>query len=240
MSVARLVGYATSRRDPPARRSGSGERLPNAGSLKHNWDTGLCAVTSLLFRHDQLDFVSDLMSMPWPFAWLVPGTGKHIPAVLLHDGLVVALDDDGEHGSWTHVGAAVTREQADYILREAMYTEGTTFLRRWLMWTGVMLGTMWATFTPRPYWRTMMLLNVLTIAVFGIGATMDLFDRSQELGFVDWFWNLPWMGDRVWFVELLAASWVRSGSPSLDPLCSSRSMSRQIRRDANLTHRRQR
>jgi hypothetical protein len=153
--------------------------------------------------HDKANFVSDLMSMPWPFAWLVPGTGKHIPAVLLHDGLVVTLGEDGDHGAWTHAGTAVTREQADYILREAMYSEGTTFLRRWLMWTGVMLGTMWATFTPRRYWRTMMLLYVLTIAIFGIGATMDFFDAGQELSGVDWLWNLPWMGNRAWYAEVL-------------------------------------
>ena len=153
--------------------------------------------------HDKKAFVSDLMSMPWPFAWLVPGTGKHIPAVLLHDGLVVKLNDDDTHGSHEHLGPRPTREQADYLLREAMYSEGTTFLRRWLMFTGVMLGTMWATFRPRRYWRPAMLLYVLGIGVFGIGATMDLFDAQANLTGVDWIWNLPWMGDRPWNREVI-------------------------------------
>lgn len=168
--------------------------------------------------HDTETFVTDLMSMPWPFAWLVPGTGKHIPGVLVHDGLVVKLAADGSHGDHTHLGPRVTREEADFLLREAMYSEGTTFLRRWLMWAGVMLGTMWATFRPRSYWKPALVVYVLIISILGIGATLDLFDAEAswklDLGrlripgvdwviAVDWFWNLPWMSDRWWLVEVI-------------------------------------
>lgn len=156
---------------------------------------------------DRETFTTDLMSMPWPFAWLVPGTGKHIPGVLLHDGLVVPLAPDGGHGDPTHLGPRVTREEADRLLREAMYSEGTTFLRRWLMWTGVMLGTMWATFTPRWWWRTVLTVYVASIAVLGFGATLDVFDTTARLHIgpiaVHALWDLPWMGDRSWWAELL-------------------------------------
>ena len=41
---------------------------------------------------DVATFRTDLASIPWFFAWLVPGLGTHLPAVLLHDGLVVGPD----------------------------------------------------------------------------------------------------------------------------------------------------
>ncbi len=159
---------------------------------------------------DRETFYSDLMSMPWPFAWLVPGTGKHIPGVLLHDGLVVPQNPDGTHGQHTHLGPRVTREEADRVLREAMYSEGTTLLRRWLMWAGVMLGTMWATFTPRWWWRTALVVHLLAIAVLGLAATLDIADTAARLEIagveVHQLWNLPWMGDRPWHRELLGGA----------------------------------
>lgn len=151
---------------------------------------------------DLTSFDSDLMSMPWPFAWLVPGTGHHIPGVLLHDGLVVSMTDATTQGPPTHIGPSVTREEADCLLREAMYSEGTTYLRRWLMWTGVMLGTIWATFWPRAYWRTAMVAYLMVITVFGLGATLDIFDAQLTISGIDGLWNLPWMGDRPWYLEL--------------------------------------
>ena len=36
---------------------------------------------------------TDLTSVPWLFTWLVPKTGAHLPAALLHDGLVGDHDD---------------------------------------------------------------------------------------------------------------------------------------------------
>jgi len=156
--------------------------------------------------HDLNDFDSDLMSMPWPFAWLVPGTGKHIPGVLIHDGLVVKLNDDGTRPPPTHVGPSVNREEADALLREALQFSGTTFLRRWLMWTGVMLGTIWATFRPRVYWRAMLIAYFGAIALLGFAATMDLFDAGWDPPLLGQLWPLPWMDDRSWWVELLAGA----------------------------------
>jgi hypothetical protein len=45
---------------------------------------------------DPEHFRTDLASIPWVFAWLVPGLGTHLPAVLLHDALVVNGGKDHE------------------------------------------------------------------------------------------------------------------------------------------------
>jgi hypothetical protein len=84
------------------------------------------------------------------FAWLVPSLGTHLLAALLHDGLVVP-----EGAEPTHEGDPVWREEADRIFRDAMKGLGVPRLRRWLIWTAVMLATAWQSLTPRWRWRTL-------------------------------------------------------------------------------------
>jgi hypothetical protein len=137
---------------------------------------------------DVASFRTDLASIPWCFAWLVPGLGTHLPAVLLHDGLVVQRGEGK-----THVGPDVDREEADRILRDAMGSLGTPFVRRWLMWTGVILATAVSTLRPRLRWVPLVVGTLGVVAVLGAIATLDLLDVVDVL---------PWMGDRPWFVEL--------------------------------------
>jgi len=137
-------------------------------------------------------FRTDLASIPWFFAWLVPGLGTHLPAVLLHDGLVVAKGD-----AKTHLGPDVDREEADRILRDAMGSLGTPVIRRWLIWTAVILATCWSTLRPRWYWPPLVLATFTTVTVLGVLATLDL------LGVWD---VLPWMGDASLGVELLGGA----------------------------------
>ena len=108
---------------------------------------------------DVATFRTDLASIPWFFAWLVPGLGTHLPAVLLHDGLVV-----GPNEGKTHIGPDVDREEADRILRDAMASLGTPVVRRWLMWTAVILATAFSTLRPRWRWAP---LVVGTLAAGG-------------------------------------------------------------------------
>jgi len=141
---------------------------------------------------DPQTFLTDLASIPSVFAWLIPGLGSHLPAVLLHDGLVVAK---GEPVS--HLGPPVTREEADRILRDAMRELGTPVIRRWLIWTGAELGTLWVRPRLRWWWRLLLVLTVSAVVALGTLATLDLFD----------VWNvLPWMGDRPWWRELLTGA----------------------------------
>lgn len=133
-------------------------------------------------------FRTDLASIPWFFAWLVPGLGTHLPAVLVHDALVLK---PGE--AKTHVGPDVDREEADRILRDAMASLGTPFLRRWLMWTAVMLATAFSSLRPRLRWVPTVVGSLAMVAGLGVVATLDLFDAVDLL---------PWMGERAWFVEL--------------------------------------
>lgn len=137
---------------------------------------------------DRRTFRTDLASIPWFFAWLVPGLGTHLPAVLVHDALVV-----GRNEGKTHEGPDVDREEADRILRDAMASLGTPVIRRWLMWTAVIMATAVSTLRPRWYWPVVVLGTLLVVAGLGTVATLDLMDA----------WDvLPWMGERAWASEL--------------------------------------
>lgn len=134
-------------------------------------------------------FRTDLASIPWFFAWLVPGLGSHLPAVLVHDALVVKPGEGR-----THKGPDVDREEADRILRDGMASLGTPVVRRWLMWTAVMLATAASDLRPRWYWLPLVGLTLGGVAATGVVATLDLAD----------VWDvLPWMGRRGWLTELV-------------------------------------
>jgi hypothetical protein len=143
-------------------------------------------------------FRTDLTSVPALFTWLVPKTGQHLPATLLHDGLV------HPPGDVTYVsteGRVVLRPEADRVLRDAMADAGTALIRRWLVWSAVATATMlsgagtgWPAARAWRY-RLTAALTVLVIVVLGVLATLDLFDVSGTPA-------LPWMGDRPWYAEL--------------------------------------
>ena len=138
---------------------------------------------------DPVTFRTDLASIPWFFAWLIPGLGTHLPAILVHDALV---PDKGQIGQ-AYEGPPVDREEADRILRDAMASLGTPVVRRWLIWTGVTLATAIVALKPRWYWPPVVIGTVLVITTLGVIATLDLLA----------VWNvLPWMGDRPWPAEL--------------------------------------
>jgi hypothetical protein len=144
-------------------------------------------------------FRSDLTSVPSLFTWLVPKTGLHLPATLLHDGLVHPPDDVTYVSTEGHV---VLRPEADRVLRDAMADAGTALLRRWIVWSAVATATMlngagtgWSRGLALRY-RVTAALTLLVIAVLGVLATLDLLDVAGTP-------ELPWMGDRGWFAELV-------------------------------------
>ncbi len=133
-------------------------------------------------------FRTDLTSVPWFFLWLVPRVGEHLPAAVLHDGLV-----ETSLGGRSYSGPRVEREEADHIFRRAMAVSGVRLVRRWLVWTAVTFATMWRAVRPYWRWRGVLLLTALLIAGLGSVATLDLLDVVAVL---------PWMGERPWWVEL--------------------------------------
>ena len=142
-------------------------------------------------------FRTDLTSVPWLFTWLVPRTGSHLPAALVHDGLVGGADGGASYVS--EEGHVVSREQADRVFRDAMADTGTGLVRRWLVWTAVTAATIVvgsSSWSRAETWRFRLALTatVGVVLVVGTLATLDLFDVGPEL---------PWMGDRVWWRELV-------------------------------------
>lgn len=145
-------------------------------------------------------FRTDLTSVPAVFTWLVPRTGRHLPATLVHDGLVHPPDDVTYVSTEGHV---VLRVEADRVLRDALADTGTGLIRRWLIWSAVTAATMlsgagtgWSASRTWRY-RASVALTVVVVAVLGVLATLDLFDAAAGP-----LPSLPWMGDRSWPVEL--------------------------------------
>ncbi|PVG81649.1 hypothetical protein DDE18_16780 [Nocardioides gansuensis] len=145
-------------------------------------------------------FRTDLTSVPALFTWLVPKTGAHLPAALLHDGLVGG--EDGASYVSTE-GHRLSRVEADRVFRDAMADTGTGVVRRWIVWSAVTLATIFVgSGTARTAWGRWALragvgATLLLIVHLGYSATADLFDRSWPLA-----WQVPWMGDRSWWVEV--------------------------------------
>lgn len=143
----------------------------------------------ILVPRDTDTFESDLTSVPWLFRWLVPRTGRHLPAALLHDGLIGPL----QHSTYVSVeGHRILRAHANRVLRDAMADTGTGLVRRWLMWTAVTADTMWSGrwtgWSTGRRWSMRAAVTAMTLIVVVLGAiaTLDLF----RVGGVP---VLPWM-----------------------------------------------
>jgi hypothetical protein len=136
-------------------------------------------------------FSTDLTSVPRLFTWLVPPTGEHLPAALVHDGMV--LDRDART---TYLGPEVDRATADRMFRDGMGVLGTSWIRRWIVWAAVAVATAWShpNFARRWLWRIVITLTALAIVALGGLATVDYFDCRDVL---------PWMGELPWWRELL-------------------------------------
>lgn len=138
---------------------------------------------------DLSTFRTDLTSTPAYFTWLIPGLGVHLPAVLLHDGLVFGKNEEP-----TYIGPPISRLEADRIFRDAMKALGTGPIRRWLIWAAVALATSWQDLTPGIWWKSLGIATVVTMLILGGLATVDLFDYYDAY---------PWMGERSFIRELI-------------------------------------
>jgi hypothetical protein len=77
------------------------------------------------------------LPVPGLFTWLVPRYGRFTKAAILHDFLC----DEAKEGRFI-------RSQADGIFRRVMRELGVGFIRRWVMWAAVRLGSGWGVFQP--------------------------------------------------------------------------------------------
>ena len=157
----------------------------------------------LLVPGDTETFETDLTSVPAVFSWLVPKTGAHLPATLLHDGLVYS---PGQPPSYVSTdGHDIGRAEANRVFRDAMADTGTGVVRRWLMWSAVTAATMingrgthWSSWQRWQY-RVAALGTLLVIGLIGLASTVDLLDARPE-----WVPSVPWMGEQGTLAELVA------------------------------------
>jgi len=148
-------------------------------------------VGGIVVPADVTTFRTDLASVPRLFTWLVPPTGTHLPAALIHDGLV---HDPGEPQSY-RAGTIIDRTTADAVFRRAMRDLGTSRVRSWLVWAAV---TVHAMCTSGSGWRRALDVarvgaTVVVVVVLGALATADV---------LDWRSPLPWMGELPFGVEV--------------------------------------
>jgi uncharacterized protein DUF1353 len=148
----------------------------------HNDEGGIIVPANLA------KFRTDLTSVPSWFTWLIPKSGLHLPAALIHDGLVLA---PGETKTYV-ADHDISRTTADQIFRDGMRDLGTNVVRRWLMWTAVTLASLWCC-THKWWFRLVISLEVGLIVVLGAMASVDLLSHKELL---------PWMGHRGFWFEL--------------------------------------
>ncbi|MDZ5621688.1 DUF1353 domain-containing protein [Nocardioides bizhenqiangii] len=152
----------------------------------------------ILVPADLDSFETDFASVPTLLTWLVPRTGTHLPAALIHDGLVGGSDYVATR--YPPGTDPIDRVGADLVFRRAMRDSYIPLIRRWLVWSAVTLGTIWdgsESWSRRRHLRYLVaaLGSLLVVAALGVAATLDLFDV------VAW---LPWMGaDRGFLLELV-------------------------------------
>ncbi len=97
---------------------------------------------------------TDFASVPRIFVWFIPTYGKYTKAAILHDDLC----GKSEAGQFL-------RREADGIFRQAMRLEGVAFLRRWVMWTGVRWGALFAKNGRKEWWKDAWLVLPITFLV---------------------------------------------------------------------------
>lgn len=143
---------------------------------------------------NQDTFVTDLASVPPLLTWLVPKDGTHTPAAILHDSLLNEAHQDGS-------GKPVTGQIADHVFRNALRYLGVPFVRSWMMWSAVSLRTL-VSKGQRLRWWWIFLIAAVSL-VFGAGGIIQMLDLVDA---PIWDLELPWMGDRPIWQELLNAT----------------------------------
>ncbi|WP_306361635.1 DUF1353 domain-containing protein [Nocardia sp. CC227C] len=148
-------------------------------------------VGRILVPADLENWTTDLTSVPAFLTWLVPKTGAHLPAAILHDGLVLSENEPASYIAEREI----YRDEADRIFREAMGKTGTGLIRRWMVWSAVTAATIfharqvnWSRIQKWHY-RSALWGSLLAIVLLGIWSTLDLLN-------IDGIPGVPWIGER--------------------------------------------
>ncbi len=162
-------------------------------------------------------FTTDLTSVPRLLTWLVPKSGRHLPAALIHDGLI----GEDPPSYRTDDGSRVDRIDADVIFRNAMQDTGVGLIRRWLVWAAVANASLLS--GARPTWRLEQwwyrivgIVVLLFIGWCGLSATLEVLDADSLPRGLGWVMaldlpftsgsmamgDLPWIDETSWGMEL--------------------------------------
>jgi hypothetical protein len=112
-------------------------------------------------------FMTDFATVPQFLLWLIPSTGAWTLAAVLHDWLIERALRAG----------LVSARDVDGIFRRVLREQGVSFVKRWLMWTGVRWGALfnrrrragWLRDLPLVVIWTLLALPVVLPASVGIG-----------------------------------------------------------------------
>jgi len=122
---------------------------------------------------------SDLASVPRFLRWFELPYGRHTPAALIHDGLIV----DGK----PNAGALGSDVAADRYFRYMLAAVDVPFFKRWIMWAAVALRTRWAV----GGWRRLrivlwVILSAIGIVAFALAAWAIMFGGAPPGEINEW------------------------------------------------------
>ena len=138
-------------------------------------------------------------SAPTLVNWIIPVLGNHFNAFILHDAQVESRTYTGPGAQGRdYFGPKVSRVSADRIARDAMGEHGTGLIRRWIVWVGIMLGTVYSKEglgAGRNRWGHIVWFSsyMVLLLALGVWSTMEVF------GWTDAF---PWMEGERWPTRL--------------------------------------
>lgn len=146
-------------------------------TITYQWVDAKKGTTHTLVSPPGPRFETDLASVPQLLTWLVPKSGRHLPAALVHDAAVRNPDVD--------------RFEADRVFRDGMGDLDVGLVRRWIMWTAVSLKTIQKRGTTGL--RIGAIATGIVVLVLGVLATINLVVDATLV---------PWMGDHGFWSEL--------------------------------------
>jgi hypothetical protein len=137
-----------------------------------HWDGRSWIVPDPRLPLGSVGFTTDLASIPGFAAWLVPKDGRHTPAAIVHDAMILGPGDRKEYQGIPD-DSVVAAADADEIFRAGLHYLGVPLVRRWLMWAAVSIHTLAVGRRPLDLLR---LVAVALLLLFGALAVPDAFD----------------------------------------------------------------